>query len=209
MPVREDLENETATDSVAALVDGLTTTMEIKGMAENAHYPQEVGPAKRGKVISEAEFRRLWNNPWLSMCAIARILGISDKAVSSRAKTRGLPPRSYDMRAQHRLPEDEFRKLWLAGVRTRDIVVHYGCHHLTPANTAKRLGLAARGRGFAHYGISMEDYCAQILSRKMAAEAARRQARIIADGRADFIVAENGHAAPRPVGSDFAREACK
>jgi hypothetical protein len=51
------------------------------------------GGANRGKIVSEAEFRRLWADINISQTAIGQMLGISGPAVKFRAKSRGLPPR--------------------------------------------------------------------------------------------------------------------
>lgn len=197
--------NEMATGGVAALTDGLATTKEIKEMVGKEVYAQKAAPAKhvrRGKTISEAEFRRLWDDPEISSSAIAKRLDITVSAVCCRARIRGFPPRQKYM-----LPEKEFRELWNAGVRTGDIVRHYGCSHMTPPNMARHLGLPRRGKGFSQRGIRMEDYQAQRLAKEMAAEAARRQACVIASGQADFITTDGNRSGARPVGADFARGA--
>lgn len=140
--------------------------------------------AYRGKEMSEAAFRRLWNDPALTKEAIGRCLGISSQAVSQRAQSRGLParpPRTYASLCV--LPVDEFRDMWLAGVMTRDIIAHFGCSHLTPKNTARRLGLPLRGRSWQHRGITIEEYRQVQLAQAMADEAKRREDRLREIGR--------------------------
>lgn len=49
--------------------------------------------SNRGKAISEAEFRRMWQDASLSITDIGRHLGIGCNAVRSRAAVRGLGER--------------------------------------------------------------------------------------------------------------------
>lgn len=142
--------------------------------------------AHRGKVVSEAEFRRMWNDPTLTAMQIGAILGVTPQAVFLRGKKRGLSSRKAMICATKCvLPVKEFTDMWIAGVQTRDIIAHFGCSHLTPKNTAKRLGLPLRGRGWQS-GVRLADYLEQRMARRMAEGAARAQARIIAEGRADY-----------------------
>lgn len=98
-----------------------------------------------GRRISNAEFRRMWLDPAFRVSDIAAELGVTRQAVQCRARARGLPPRRPP--AVLAIPDLEtFAAMWSAGVPTKDIMAHFACSHLTPRNTAARLGLPRRGR---------------------------------------------------------------
>ncbi len=139
------------------------------------------GPSHRGKIVSEAEFARLWHSG-ARLIDMADALGISPQAVRYRAEARSLGPRVPCGREVITCPA--FATLWAAGVRGKDIAVHYGVSHLTPRNTAARLGLEPRPRWNKSCGISMAEYRqAQIVSAMMAeakiTRAAMRDAEMI------------------------------
>ena len=105
-----------------------------------------------GKQVSNAEFRRMWLDPSLSQKDIGRKLGISYQAVRFRAIARGLPPARVVKPWKRSITpdrEDEFRRLWLAGVRTADIQAHFGLSYAAdPARSARLMGLPPRGRAW-------------------------------------------------------------
>src|SRR5699024_8893958 len=75
---------------------------------------------KRGKVISDAEFERLWSDYSLTCAQIGAWLGIARQSVSTRARRRGLPPRPQG----RRVPAYDgalFGRMVSAGVRQADI----------------------------------------------------------------------------------------
>jgi hypothetical protein len=101
--------------------------------------------ANRGKVISEREFRAMWDDESLTMAEIGRLLGISETAVAARGKARGLGKRprltSHTVkRADHSL----FRAMWMANVIMRDMRARFGLSHTGVAETARRLGCPER-----------------------------------------------------------------
>ncbi len=49
--------------------------------------------AHRGKVLSTAEFAKLWNDHDMTLSEIGNRLGISAQAVRCRGRARGLPAR--------------------------------------------------------------------------------------------------------------------
>lgn len=101
----------------------------------------------RGRRVSLAEFRRMWSDPALCVDDIAAALGVSRQAVRSRARKRGLPPRRKPVALAIR-DIGTFAAMWSAGVPTAAIMAHFACSHLTPRNTAARLGLQPRGRAW-------------------------------------------------------------
>lgn len=134
--------------------------------------------SKRGKLISDAEFRRWWADETMCIGDMAARLGVSLHAVSCRAKARGLParPRTRQLKISDTA---EFTAMWNAGVQTRDIMEHFGCSHLTPRNTAARLGLKPRGWGW-YSPVRLADYLrdkeAAAMAAAMAASAAETRA---------------------------------
>lgn len=131
--------------------------------------------ANRGKRISEAEFRRMWDDLTLSERQIGVMLGITQTSVSSRAMTRGFPPRP----ARGGRPvcdPDALRRLWLAHVPIPDIAAALGCNEKTVRNTRKRLGLPERGPGQWARAVALDDYRALQLRIAMAASARETQA---------------------------------
>lgn len=125
------------------------------------------------RPVSEAEF--LWLDSSLSLADVGQRLGISDDAVSKRAKRRGLPQRSRGGSARRSVPVN-FAEMWRAGVATPDLARLCGSGPDFPTRTAKRLGLASRpvGRGFK--AISLADYLQQQLAARLAASAAETRA---------------------------------
>lgn len=139
---------------------------------------------KRGKRISEAEFRRLWNNENLTQTAIGEMLGISDDAVYQRAKCRKFPKRSWKRKSKvgdHGL----FREMWAAQVMTIEIANHFGVCGGYVARLAAKLGLSRRGRGWrsSHTAI---DFFQDRMAKQMVESAARAQRAIIDNDMADF-----------------------
>ncbi|MCJ8138417.1 winged helix-turn-helix domain-containing protein [Falsirhodobacter halotolerans] len=137
--------------------------------------PRECGPI-RGAKVSEAEFRRMWNDPNLTMTEIGRRLGISRHAVAVRAHWRKLPPRgNIAAHLAQSIRDPEFAAMWTAGVRYGDLIKHYGVAFATPAKTAARLGLPKRGKN-RRSAIGIDEYRQMKIGRDMAAQAAREVA---------------------------------
>lgn len=133
----------------------------------------------RGKIVSEAAFRRMWMDLTMSREEIGALIGITPQCVMKRAQRRGLPSRKVLAHDTCRVFDvDEFRDMWVTGVRTKDILAHFGCSNPTTTAAAKRFGLPPRGRRWHHRGISIEEYREIQLGRAMAAEAKRREDRL-------------------------------
>ena len=125
-----------------------------------APRPRAPGGGRRGRVVSESEFRRLWADKGLSLQEIGAQLGISQQAVSCRAKARGLPPRGKNYQRLCAIPpsrEAELRALWEAGVGSRDICSHFGVCHTSLGVAVRLFGLPRRGSGWRPR-ITLEDW---------------------------------------------------
>ena len=148
--------------------------------------PRAGKPRPTGKRVSEAEFRRMWEDLSMSVAEIGERLGICQTAVSSRAATRGLPARPK-RGGKPVLDPDALRRLWLARVGISDIAEALGCDAKTVRNTRKRLGLPARNPGRWKETVALDDYRADQLRRAMAASAREEQAALVlsemVDGR--------------------------
>lgn len=146
--------------------------------------------ARRGKRISEAEFRRLWEDRTLTVEQIGKMLDISARAVWSRAMVRGLAPRGLDKPTMQSFTGrriEAFRALWAAGVKQQDIADAFGVSFQTIRRTAARLGLAPRGRARCKQAITLDEW-KQIAMRDALARSARiEQDAIILSEMADYL----------------------
>lgn len=119
---------------------------------------------KRGKPISNAEFRRLWLDMSITTAQIGEQLGISQQAGCARASTRGLPKRRKGPAPT--VSEDEvFRAMWISGVSNLEMAKRLGISERTVRNHVSRLGLDRRCGGTNH-GITAEEFAqAQMIAR--------------------------------------------
>ena len=103
----------------------------------------------RGKTISEAEFRRMWQDASLSITDIGRHLGIGCNAVRSRAAVRGLGERpiKHPRMTTKKIDDDAMRRLWAKGVPIEEICAALGVSKAPVRLAVKRLGLPARPNG--------------------------------------------------------------
>ncbi len=100
--------------------------------------------AHRGKQISNAEFRRLWEDMTISKAEIGRRLGIGIAAVSQRAAARGLPPRP-DVRPWQRVhSEAEILELFGIGLSANQIARRMGCTIATVRHTLRKNSIGMR-----------------------------------------------------------------
>lgn len=84
--------------------------------------------AKRGKRVSEAEFRRMWMNPDMPVQVIAERLGVTVSAVGCRARIRKLPPRPGGKGSGRKLEPALFREMWDANVKPSHIAAFFKVH---------------------------------------------------------------------------------
>ncbi|RHZ96479.1 winged helix-turn-helix domain-containing protein [Cereibacter sphaeroides] len=149
--------------------------------------------AHRGKIVSNAEFRRLWLDNTISAKEIGQRLDISLSAVSWRARSRGLPPRKKGlaMRAHRRITAEALRPLWVCGVNLAGLAEHFGVKEEAITKAARRLGMPPRSVTRWN-SITLEQYRAQQLADRMAEEARKTRLQMQfaemvdgKDGRAD------------------------
>ncbi len=99
------------------------------------------------KNIDRETFAAAWARLDIPLVKIAGALGVSRQAVSAKAKTYGLPSRQWNREPQKFMPDDLFRRMWMAGVCTSDIARAAG--YSGPTCISKRrsaMGLPARRR---------------------------------------------------------------
>ena len=126
--------------------------------------------AHRGKIVSEAEFRRMWLDDSMTTTQIGAALGISQSAACQRAKARSLPPRRYGP-APLISDTTKLADLWKAGVSVADIAARTGVCERTVRTMARKLGLPQR-RGGKRSTTSLAVFAEMQLAARMA-EAAR------------------------------------
>ncbi|MGR3495409.1 hypothetical protein [Citreimonas sp.] len=79
---------------------------------------------------------------------IAARLGVTRQALSHKARSLGLPPRTGNQRSHQKVDAGTFRRMWLAGVNTSDIAKAFGYSHRAAVSRRRRLmGLPPRQRG--------------------------------------------------------------
>lgn len=101
---------------------------------------------KRGKRISEAEFRRLWADMTISQSGIGRLLGISGEAVRFRAASRDLPPRPSARAFARRFDHAKIVRLYRAGLAIHVIAGMEGCSASVVHHALRSAGVSKRGR---------------------------------------------------------------
>lgn len=102
--------------------------------------------ANRGKRISEAEFRRMWEDMSISQSEIGRRLGISGNAVKMRAKVRGLPDRPKGRPFARKMDHGRLAALYRAGLSMHAIACAEGCAEHTVFKALQRAGVESRHR---------------------------------------------------------------
>lgn len=96
-----------------------------------------------------SEIRRAWLDPELTLPQAAASVGMSKDALQARARDLKLPARRTGRRERIRPHmERDFRLMWIAGVSAREIGRHFKCSYFSVINTAIRLGLDLRGKGY-------------------------------------------------------------
>ena len=101
---------------------------------------------KRGPVVSEAEFRRLWADLTISVEEIGRRLGISGNAVRQRADVRGFAPRPRGRPFARRCDHDQIVELYLSGLSMPKIAVRLGVTGNNVLMALRRAGIPSRDR---------------------------------------------------------------
>lgn len=144
----------------------------------SGHTNSEIGKASgphRGRHVSMAEFRRLWGDKSMTLAQIGQQLGISQVAVSERARTRGLS-HTRPMGPAPAISDDTlFRDMWATGVVVADMARHFGVHQRSIRNHVTRLGLPKRGN-YGWASISLADFLADRLRAQIDAAATETMA---------------------------------
>lgn len=102
--------------------------------------------AKRGKRVSEAEFRRMWGDLSISQNEIGRRLGISGEAVRFRAAARELPPRPPARPFARRHDHARIVRLYRSGLAMHVIAQQLGCTRSVVRLALDNAGVKRRGR---------------------------------------------------------------
>ena len=103
---------------------------------------------------------------------IAATLGVSRQAISAKAKSLGLPSRRGNQKPKQKVDDETFRRMWLAGVNSREMAEHFGYAH--PSAIGHRrvlLGLPPRKRatgGKNHGGWMQTTRLAQFAEMELA-----------------------------------------
>ena len=127
--------------------------------------------------ITKETLAPIWGRHDIPIRVMADALGVSRQAVSQRARALGLPSREKVRIKLSR--DDEFRRLWLAGVSTKDIAAHFG-YRSHSCITVRRRGLGlpprTRSKGGGRCGwaetITLTEFREVELARKMKEAAA-------------------------------------
>ncbi|MBR9836996.1 MAG: hypothetical protein GYB50_03775 [Rhodobacteraceae bacterium] len=112
-------------------------------------------PGHLRKITAEV-LGPIWARRDIPVSRIAAHLGVSHQAVSAHARRLGLPPRGRTNKDSLKRGSDaDLRKLWLAGISTREIAKALGFTQGASVSTrARRLGLPPRAGG----GIRSHEY---------------------------------------------------
>ncbi|MCA0204319.1 MAG: hypothetical protein LCH92_08255 [Proteobacteria bacterium] len=133
---------------------------------------------KRGKQITIAEFRRLWDDMSITQTEIGAMLGITEQAVNLRAKKRGFPPRGYPRKRMSKpVDRDLFAAMWAAGVGNQDIADHFAVSYFSVRHYRDRFGLQSRGRCGKFPAISIKAFWEGRMAKAMRVQAETERAK--------------------------------
>jgi hypothetical protein len=125
--------------------------------------------------ISDKTIRQIWADEKTPLRAAAKEIGMSFRAVQSRAVKLGLPARKTGGK---QIDLEGMEEMWAFGLPAKEIGRHYRVHWQTVYNAAKRAGLPKRGRGCAKR-ITLEEWRQAQVILRLAQTAAREQATAI------------------------------
>lgn len=97
---------------------------------------------RRGKTVSEAEFRRLWLDLSISQGEVGRRLGISGEAALSRALARGLPRRPAERPWTQQIDRERVYRLRRSGLSLNAIAALTGNARSSIQRILKLAGIA-------------------------------------------------------------------
>lgn len=96
--------------------------------------------------ITREVLEPVWRNQKITVKQIGDALGVSDGTVCKLAQRLGLPSRGRSG-PRSKMSDDLFRRMWLAGVRSRDIAEFAGYSSVQGVSTkAAQMGLPKRVR---------------------------------------------------------------
>ena len=146
------------------------------------------------KRIPPAKVRRLWSDLSMPLDEAARQLGVSRPGLTYIARQLGLPSRAGNYAPQKKGCDEEFVRMWRAGVSLQDLADHFGyASHRGVCHRRKALGLPTRTRATGkgrrwEETISLTEWREQQLAGKLAASAAQTKAAIKDADMKDIIV---------------------
>ena len=98
--------------------------------------------------LTREHLEPLWSRRDIPTARIASALGVTRQSISAKAKSLGLPSRAGNMEPNKRLDNAEFRRMWLAGVNSTEMVKFFG--YADASSVVHRrinMGLPGRSRG--------------------------------------------------------------
>ena len=119
--------------------------------------------ANKGKVVSEAEFRRLWEDMSISQEEIGRKLGITSQAVRYRAARRGLAPRPRARPFARTVDYSRVVRLYKAGLSQVAVATIVGCPVPSVKAALVEAGVELRGR-HRRASLSLRDAMAHVFA---------------------------------------------
>lgn len=129
--------------------------------------------------IAPARFREAWLSGE-RRADMSKRFGLSDHAITKRAKAMGLPLRGFKTKKPSigAASEPLFRAMWVAGVGMPEMAAHFAVDRRTISNTRERLGLLPRQPG-ARPRMTLTQFFEVRLSEQMAMSARLEAAALI------------------------------
>lgn len=144
-----------------------------------------LGLPKRGRGganrIDDAQVRAMWAEGQTAL-QIARALGRTRATIESVVRRLDLPRHGRGL-SPALVADDQFVRMWRAGVRLSDMAAHHGVSIMSVRTAARHAGLPARGCAKGHC-ITIDQFRADALRAAMASAARAEQAAL---RRADMV----------------------
>lgn len=97
--------------------------------------------------ITREKLEPIWGRLDIPTERMAKVLGVSRAGLSYKAKMLGLPPRTKNRMSCKKCDDDLFRRMWMAGVNTREMAKYLGYKQPQGVVTRrKQMGLPGRQR---------------------------------------------------------------
>lgn len=125
------------------------------------------------KNITADDLRPLWSRLDIPTRRMADALGVTRAALSSKAKSLGLPSRWGNKESQKKCPDEVFRRMYEGGVSLQGIADHCGYAKIQCVTRRREMmGLPPRGKlggGHAGWGsVSLAEFQEMEVARLMA-----------------------------------------